>query len=94
MLDGVLNMIMEYAPHNLFEMVTSKSVTVADAEVYFKQLVAGVAYIHSTGFAHRDLKLENVLVKNGHVKIIDFGTISTGRWTPTGTSLYFRVEND
>ncbi|KPI34763.1 putative serine/threonine-protein kinase RTK1 [Cyphellophora attinorum] len=81
-IDGALSMVMEYAPQNLLDLSASGILT-DDAENYFQQLVAGVAYIHSTGFAHRDIKLENVLVKDGQIKIIDFGTISTGKWMPT-----------
>lgn len=35
----------------------------------------GVAYIHSKNVAHRDIKLENILIesKTGKLKIIDFG---------------------
>jgi serine/threonine protein kinase len=40
----------------------------------FQQLVETVAYIHAQGIAHRDLKLENVLVAADlNIKIIDFG---------------------
>jgi serine/threonine protein kinase len=40
----------------------------------FQQLLATVAYIHDQGIAHRDLKLENVLVGSDlNIKIIDFG---------------------
>ena len=38
------------------------------------QLVRGLAYIHEKGIAHRDIKLENILLTNlGHLKICDFG---------------------
>ena len=44
-------------------------------KLIFKQLVKGVAYMHSKGYAHRDLKLDNILMDVGskNIKIIDFG---------------------
>ncbi|TMW61577.1 hypothetical protein Poli38472_012768 [Pythium oligandrum] len=40
---------------------------------YFRQVVRGVHFLHDSGVAHRDLSLENVLLKNGVCKICDFG---------------------
>jgi len=40
----------------------------------FKQLMNGVAYLHSMGVAHRDIKPENLLLDGqGRLKITDFG---------------------
>jgi len=40
---------------------------------FFRQLVEAIAYIHSMGFCHRDLKLENLLFDSDfNVKITDF----------------------
>ena len=40
----------------------------------FRQVIAGVAHMHSKGMAHRDLKLDNILVSSDDkVKLIDFG---------------------
>ena len=40
---------------------------------YFRQLVEGVEYLHSTGVSHMDLKLENLLVgADFSLKIADF----------------------
>ena len=44
------------------------------AQHFFIDLIAGMQYIHSNGYAHRDLKCENLLIdKNYKLKISDFG---------------------
>ncbi|XP_045109196.1 serine/threonine-protein kinase grp-like isoform X1 [Portunus trituberculatus] len=44
------------------------------AQTYFKELIAGVEYLHSRGVSHRDLKPENLLLdENDRLKITDFG---------------------
>ena len=41
---------------------------------YAAQLTIALGYLHSKGIAHRDMKLENILVdQNGYIKIIDYG---------------------
>ncbi|EPY50101.1 HAL protein kinase [Schizosaccharomyces cryophilus OY26] len=45
-----------------------------DFECMIKQILRGVAYIHSQGIAHRDLKPENILITSkGALRITDFG---------------------
>ena len=55
----------------------------------FKQMVEGLDYIHSIGFAHRDVKLENLVInKDLKVMWIDFN--SSKSFTPETT--YFEYE--
>ena len=40
----------------------------------FKQILSAVEYLHDKGFAHRDLKMDNILLsKDCKVKVADFG---------------------
>ncbi|KAI6045374.1 Pkinase-domain-containing protein [Pisolithus marmoratus] len=67
--------IMEYAPYDLFAVVMSAKMLRPEVYCVFRQICDGVAYLHSLGLAHRDLKLDNcVLTKGDVVKLIDFGT--------------------
>lgn len=67
--------IMEYAPIDFFAVVMSGRMSRAEINCCMKQIMEGVAYLHSLGLAHRDLKLDNcVLSEQGILKIIDFGS--------------------
>lgn len=53
---------------------TFKFVKEAQANHWCFQIVSAVKYLHEAGFAHRDLKCENILIsKHMNIKITDFG---------------------
>lgn len=67
--------VMEYAPIDFFAVVMSGRMSRAEINCCMKQIMEGVAYLHSLGLAHRDLKLDNCVLSNeGILKIIDFGS--------------------
>ena len=72
---GRWNVVMEFCPQGeLYTLVQRKYLTFEDKLCLWKQLLRGVAYLHSNGIAHRDIKLENLLMTDeGHLKITDFG---------------------
>ena len=48
--------------------------TEEEAKHYFRQIMEALSYIHKMGVAHRDLKLENILITaDDDIKLNDFG---------------------
>lgn len=73
--------VMEYAPYELFAIVMTGKMSREEIFCSFLQIVNGVSFLHSMGLAHRDLKLDNVVVnEHGIMKIIDFGSASVFRY--------------
>ena len=52
----------------------AKKISEETAKFIIKQVLNGIAYMHDRNIAHRDIKMENILLgENKSVKIIDFG---------------------
>lgn len=80
-----------------------KSLNEIELICMLKDLANGIGYIHSNKIIHRDIKVDNVIIKHKVHKITDFGVSSVGDISQTfvGTPVYLapeimnnRVEND
>lgn len=68
-------LVMEYAAGGdlLKYLQTHKRLDEREAFRLFNQIMSGVEYCHRMKILHRDLKLDNILMEKGDVKIADFG---------------------
>lgn len=73
---GTLFYVMEYVPGiALDEMLRDREKPPLDEAIaIIREIAAGLNYVHSRRFVHRDIKPGNVLIRtDGHLKITDFG---------------------
>jgi tRNA A-37 threonylcarbamoyl transferase component Bud32 len=78
---GSYFVVMEYAPFDLFAIVMTGKMSREEVTCCTLQILNGVTYLHNMGLAHRDLKLDNVVVnEHGIMKIIDFGSAAVFRY--------------
>lgn len=72
---NVLAMVMEYASRGNISDLIAKRGALREAATWalFKEMMKGIWYMHSLSIAHRDLKLENVLLSTYFIpKLCDF----------------------
>lgn len=71
-----LRIFMEYVPGGSIVSLMGKFGPLQECliQVYAKQLLNGVAYLHRHRIAHRDVKCANILIRSdGRIKLSDFG---------------------
>ncbi|EQC42379.1 serine/threonine protein kinase [Saprolegnia diclina VS20] len=98
--DGYEHFVLDFcAGGELYDVVSNapgQRLALPTATAFFRQIVRGVAFMHSRGFAHRDLSLENVLVDGtGICHICDFGlaaSLPSLRKEAVGKTFYMAPE--
>ena len=72
---GTIYLVFEYCHHDLAGLIdTQVRFTPYQVKCYMQQMVEGLAFLHSNGILHRDVKPANMLVnRDGGLKIADFG---------------------
>lgn len=73
---NLVYMLLEYVPHNFFDVCNTSGAMGEDASRFFmREIVQAVQYLHNEKQAvHRDLKLENILIDEElNVQVADFG---------------------
>ncbi|AMD19051.1 HBR150Cp [Eremothecium sinecaudum] len=77
-----IGIVLQYASGGEFYKYIQKKRRLKDAQAcrLFAQLISGVHYLHHRGLAHRDLKLENLLLdEHENLLITDFGFVNQFR---------------
>ncbi|HEY0427323.1 MAG TPA: protein kinase [Pyrinomonadaceae bacterium] len=73
--NGIYYIVMQYVEgKNVRQLVAGRPLELKSALSIAVQVTDALAYTHSRGIIHRDIKAGNIMVtKNGQVKILDFG---------------------
>lgn len=76
-----LNLVLEFIPETVYRVArhyskSKQTIPVSFIKLYMYQLFRSLAYIHSQGICHRDIKPQNLLLdpETGVLKLCDFGS--------------------
>ena len=86
-----LYLLMEFLPGgDLMTLLIERDIFAEEmAKFYVAEIVLAIESVHRLGFAHRDIKPDNILLDaRGHVKLTDFG-LSTG-FSTTHEAIYYQ----
>ncbi|KAK7141810.1 hypothetical protein R3I94_011486 [Phoxinus phoxinus] len=73
---GTLSLICELMDMNIYEFIKGRQHPVSESKAkhFLFQLCRSLDHMHSRGIFHRDVKPENILIKNEVLKLADFGS--------------------
>jgi male germ cell-associated kinase len=75
----------------LFEVAASRRVEETEIRSYMWQILQAIAYLHKHCIGHRDVSLENTLLKNGKVRVMDFGMAVSSQSSSGTVKRYYRA---
>lgn len=64
---------MERCDKSLFDIYKNNEINDKFRIRFAHDMIKGIAFIHSKNICHRDIKLENIFIKDEKIKIGDFG---------------------
>lgn len=93
-------MIIEYLSSTLYQELQKRKLSLEEQLIILVQLISALHHMHEQGFAHRDIKPDNILLDRGKkpltIKLADFGTAklsgSSKMNSFTGTEIYLAPE--
>ena len=70
-----ISLVVEYGgEQSLLEFIKRQfPLKVAQIRDIATQLIKALCYLHSKSIVHRDIKLQNILIREGKITLIDFG---------------------
>ncbi|KAG8449258.1 hypothetical protein GDO86_016070 [Hymenochirus boettgeri] len=73
---GCLSLICELMDMNVYELIRERRYPLSENKIrhYMYQLCKSLEHIHRNGIFHRDVKPENILIKQDVLKLGDFGS--------------------
>ncbi|XP_067310895.1 MAPK/MAK/MRK overlapping kinase-like [Pseudorasbora parva] len=73
---GTLSLICELMEMNIYEFIKGRQHPVSESKAkhFLYQLCRSLDHMHSRGIFHRDVKPENILIRNEVLKLADFGS--------------------
>lgn len=98
---GAPYLVMDYIDGETLTVRLRRPLELPEALRLFRQICDGVAYAHSQGVIHRDLKPDNIMLnQHGDLKVLDFGVARptedraklTGTGQAIGTPAYMAPE--
>ncbi|XP_021256917.1 MAPK/MAK/MRK overlapping kinase isoform X7 [Numida meleagris] len=76
---GCLSLICELMDMNIYELIKGRRKPLPEKKIktFMYQLCTSLDHMHRNGIFHRDVKPENILIKQNTLKLADFGSCRT-----------------